>query len=321
MLKKFNIYLKNKNIIYYSIFFILLLLLFYFIYQFYYNKKEDFENLLYDTDLFKTNKPKIWCYWETMKNKKKPGYIDLCYKSLIHNCSDCFEIIQLNESNIKKYLPEKSKLDLSHLSLPHKTDFYRYQLLYKYGGIWIDADIICLKCLCPLYKKLLNSEKDYMGFGCGRSRKSCSLNPDGKGDPTNWLMMSKPKTKYMKCVKDESESIILNKQEFSYHGIGKNLLKTCIKTMDKNWDYIHIPSTCQEYDKNGTKLNNIFEKFEVKDCSDERYFFPLYNTAPGYPQWFKDLSEKEIMENKNINENLKYIIHQAFSKKNNCLII
>jgi hypothetical protein len=309
--------LKNKFYFFYFFYFfilILLLICLFLSFKKYYFIKETFDN----------QKPKIWCYWETMKNKKKPAYIDLCYDSLLHNCKDCFDIILLNEHNIHTYLPHKD-IDLSSLSIPHKTDYYRYALLEKYGGIWVDADIIITQCLCPLYKQLLHSNKDYMGFGCGRSRKSCSLNPNGKYNPTNWLMMSKPKSEFMKCVKDNATNVIQEKgNDFSYHEIGKDGLQKCIEVMqnkDNDWDYIHIPSTCQEYDDEGHKLNNIMAPYDIKKCSKKRYFFPLYNTAPGYPEWFKNLSKDDLWNERSpTNEKyyLKDILHEAFSKKEKC---
>jgi hypothetical protein len=140
-----------------------------------------------------------------------------------------------------------------------------------------------------------------MGFGCGRDRKSCSLNPNGKYNPTNWLMMSKPKSAFMNCVKNNAQNVIEKEgNNFSYHKIGKIGLEKCItemKSNDASWDYIHIPSTCQEYDNEGDKLNNIMKPYNIKDCSEKRYFFPLYNTAPGYPDWFKNFP---ISENANV---------------------
>ena len=268
-----------------------------------------------------TSKPHIWCYWETMEGRQKPAYIDLCYDSLQHNCKNCFEIHRLNEKTIRNYLPELNPADLDHLSIPHKTDYYRYALLEKYGGIWIDADIIILKCLCPLYKKLMESSHDYMGFGCGRSRQSCSENPDGKNNPTNWLMMSKPNTKFMKCVRQSAEEVIFQKKDFKYHEIGKRALEKCISNMNHSgdWDYIHIPSSCNEYDSCGHKLNNIMKPYNVRDCSSKRYFFPLYNTAPGYPDWFKNLSKDDLLNGRGPQKYyLKEIIDEAFAKKGVC---
>ena len=268
---------------------------------------------------FDEPKPKLWCYWETLPGKKKPGYIDLCYDSVRHNCGSCFDIVLLDESKISTYLPEITSMDLSHLSIPHKTDYYRYVLLEKYGGVWIDADIIVTRCLCPLYRELMESDKDYMGFGCGRSRESCHLRPNGKYDPTNWLMMSKPKTKFMKCVKEHAKSVIETNPNFSYHEIGKKGLKKCIGEMGDSWDYLHLPSTCQEYDDQGNKLNDILHPYDVKKCSKRRYFFPLYNTAPGYPDWFKELSKEELMTGKGKEQYyLQEVIDEAFSKKSPC---
>ncbi len=311
---------KNKKLLYvYTFLFILILLFLFYLYKKYHF--EHFES--------KHQKPKIWCYWETMNGKTKPAYIDVCYDTLVHNCKNCFDIILLNESKIKNYLPNiDGDIDLSQLSIPHKTDYYRYALLEKYGGIWVDADIVVTRCLCPLYKQLLKSNKDYMGFGCGRSRRSCSLNPDGKYNPTNWLMMSKPKSEFMKCVKNNAQNVIEKEgNDFSYHEIGKVGLEKCIekmKTNDDSWDYIHIPSTCQEYDNEGNKLNNIMKPYNIKDCSEKRYFFPLYNTAPGYPDWFKKLSKDDLLNERNPTGSEKYylkdILHEAFSKKNNCEI-
>jgi hypothetical protein len=256
-----------------------------------------------------------------MEGRHKPAYIDLCYDSILHNCKNCFEIHRLDEKSILKYLPELNPANLDHLSIPHKADYYRYALLEKYGGIWIDADIIVSKCLCPLYKKLMESDSDYMGFGCGRSRQSCSENPDGKNNPTNWLMISKPNTKFMKCVRQSAEEVIFQKKDFQYHEIGKLALEKCISHMNHNedWDYIHIPSSCNEYDSRGNKLNNIMKPYNVRDCSSKRYFFPLYNTAPGYPDWFKNLSKDDLLNGRGPQKYyLKEIIDESFSKKGEC---
>jgi len=271
-----------------------------------------------------TSKPYIWCYWETMEGRQKPAYIDLCHDSLQHNCKNCFQIHKLNEKSIRNYLPELNPADLDHLSIPHKTDYYRYALLEKYGGIWIDADTIISKCLCPLYKKLMESDSDYMGFGCGRSRQSCAKNPDGKNNPTNGLMISKPNTKFMNCVRKSAEEVILQKKRFNYHEIGRNVLEKCISHMNQtsDWDYIHVPALCNEYDSRGNKLNNIMKPYNVRDCSSKRYFFPLYNTAPGYPDWFKKLSKQDLLNGRGpYKYYLKEIIDEAFSKEKHILEI
>jgi len=271
---------------------------------------------------FSQNKPIIWQYWETLPGKSKPGYIDLCLDSVYHNCNSCFNIIVLDNTSIFKYLPELNnytqKNKFEKLLLPQKVDYYRYCLLEKYGGVWIDADIIVLKCILPYYQKL--DEFDYVGFGCGFDKNICSKTMDGYSKPLNWFMISRPKTDFIKCIKNEAEQNINNlvnyENNIGYHNLGKVLLDKCYQKLNKKngWTYYHVSSKCQEYDKKGIKLNNIMKEFSWDDCDDERFFFPLYNTAPGYPDWFKNKTKEQLMREDSY---LKPIIDIAFSS-NNC---
>lgn len=264
-----------------------------------------------------SNNKIIWMYWETLPGRKKPGYIDLCINSVKFNCSKCFKIIVLDNLTIYDYLPNIKDMDLTNLELPQKVDYYRYELLEKYGGVWLDADILVLRCICPFYNKL--ESNDYVGFGCGYDLQTCSKKLDGYSKPLNWFMISKPNTDFIKCVRKKAyDKIIKSKNtKLSYHSIGKVILQDCYNELNKqnNWTYEHIPSKCQEFDTSGNKLNNIMIDFNWKDCEKERIFFPLYNTAPGYPDWFKELTEDEL---KNSNLYLKPLIEKAFEIKNIC---
>ena len=276
---------KSKNYNIYIYLTIIVLLITFFIHKYYNNKS---------IESFSNNKPYIWMFWETLPGKNKPGYIDLCYESVVHNCASCFNIIYLNEKNIKYYVPEINQYNISHLKIQHKADFYRYLLLEKYGGLWIDADVLVLKCLCKYYKNL--DHYDYLGFGCGYNKKFCSKSLYGYGSPLNWIMGSKPKSKFMQCIVSKVKDKINSNDKVKYHEIGRSTLKKCHDELRKseNWSYYHVPSKCNEYDDCGNKLNNIFKNFDNSKCTNERYFFPFYNTAPGYPQGFKDLKSDEI---------------------------
>ena len=268
--------------------------------------------MLHRMEPFSVDRPFIWMYWETLPNKEKPGYIDLCIESIHFNCGNCFTVIVLNEKTIWDYLPEIQNENMDALELPQKVDYYRYCLLEKYGGIWLDADILVIRCICPLYKKLEDDGVEYVGAGCGFSKKKCRETMDGKGMPLNWLMMSKPHTPFMKCVREKAKNKISWGKTLPYHSIGKVLLKECLQEHPQ--DYYHISSECQEYDSHGVKLNNILVPFEWEDCKKKRYFFPLYNTAPHtpYPESFKRKTAKELKET---NGPLRGLIDMAFSEK------
>ena len=310
----------------YTIIIIITIVIFYFIIKYvksedesYSNKNEkdnSIEKFSNNTDSLKGTKV-IWTYWETKPGRKKPGYIDLCLNSIKHNCGKCFKVIILDEKTIYDYLPEISEIDLSKLELPQKVDYYRYCLLEKYGGVWLDADILVIKCICPFYNKLKNS--DYVGFGCGYDQNVCSNTLYGYSKPLNWFMISKPGTPFIKCVKGNAERKIMEansrKVQLPYHEIGKVILSECYEKLNNGnggWSYEHIPSKCQEYDTVGNKLNNIMIDFNWKDCIDERIFFPLYNTAPGYPDWFKEMSEDDLKTEVTY---LQPLITMAFEEK------
>ena len=294
-----------KNIYLYLI---LIIITFMILFYFFKYKKSIIES-------YTNQKPIIWMFWETLPGKKKPGYIDLCHQSVIYNCSNCFQIIYLNEKNIRKYIPNLDSYNIDHLRIQHKSDIYRYLLLQKYGGLWIDADILVLKCLCKYYKNL--DKHDYVGFGCGYNKKFCGQTLNGYGSPLNWMMGSKPNTKYLNCIVSNVKNKLSSNEKVKYHDIGRNILKNCHDELKKsdNWNYYHVQSKCNEYDSEGNKLNNIFDKKDHSKCNSDRYFYPFYNTAPGYPQWFKDLSSDEI---KNYDLPIKNIINEAFSSKEKC---
>lgn len=289
-------------------------------YLFYQKNNNAIQSKIYEgfsntNNFFNKNKPIIWKYWETPLGKKKPGYIDLCEQSVIHNCGDCFTIISLDEKSIYDYIPEIQNYDLEKLSIPQKVDFYRYLLLEKYGGVWIDADIVVVKCLCDYYKHL--EHVDYVGFGCGFNKKKCSQTMNGYSRPLNWMMMSRPKSDFIQCIRKRAEKKIQNQDKVDYHGIGKEILAQCHDQLDKkkNWKYHHISSQCQEYDSYGNKLNRILKPFQNQDCRSRRYFFPFYNTSPGLPDWFKELNAEELKQSSLY---IQPILSEAFKPKSKC---
>jgi len=246
----------------------------------------------------------IWMYWENKKGQDKPTYIKLCYETIKKNCGDKFKIHLLDEKTVYDYLPDlRQDLDEKLKRIPYKADYIRYSLLYKYGGIWLDSDIIVLKDLSELIEKL--DKYEYIGFGCHTAGVQCTDLMDGYPKPANWVMICRKKAKLLKCMLkranellDNNNSVYFNK---NYHSLGRNLLWDCIQELKRNnpkWDYLHISSKCVERDSTGRKITNsrvmTTEDIDEK-CSKEAYFLPIYNTAPGFPKWFLEMSEKEIL--------------------------
>jgi hypothetical protein len=259
-----------------------------------------------------SNKPILWRYWEVVSpDVSRPGYIDLCYASHEKHCSQDFQIISLDQKTIYTYLPYLRHEKL-HRKLPiqQRVDYYRYHLLRDYGGVWIDADILTLKSLGPIYQKLLQKQKqkqtqnpsyDYYGFGCGLDPPDADK---GKDHPTNWLMMSKKGGRFVTRLCQKVQKILEEETPIDfnveYHALGKDALRATIldiRREDPSWDYLHFPSRGQEFDPEGRKLNDIFQPFDASESPDiPRYFFPLYHSAPGYPDWFKKLKKNDFLK-------------------------
>ena len=243
------------------------------------------------------NQNNIFMYWETLPGKKKPEYLDLCYDTVIKNCSNDFEILMLNEKNIKYYLPNlRDDLD-KKLKIQQKVDYYRLLLLYNYGGIWLDSDTIVIKSLKILFNKL--KTYNYIGFGCHKS----GCQNTGKPFPANWVMMCKKNEVLMKkCINKADYYLDNSKHLFnSYFKLGRNLLNNEIKSLlinDKNWDYYHHSSICTERDSRDKKIYNsrMISKENIDPkCLDIIYFIPIYNTAPGFPDWFINMKKNKIL--------------------------
>jgi hypothetical protein len=82
----------------------------------------------------------IWVYWEG----KCPPFIELCWQTiLLHNPT----ARRIGPANISAMGGNDILQEAKGLSPAIRSDLIRCWLLYTYGGIWIDADTICLQPL------------------------------------------------------------------------------------------------------------------------------------------------------------------------------
>jgi hypothetical protein len=193
--------------------------------------------------------PILWLYWEG----EMPEYIKMCKETIYKHCSESFIIMFLNDKNIYNYLPElkEKQIDFSNLKIAQKVDYYRILLLYKYGGLYMDMDILVMKDLSEIMDKL--KKYDFVGFGCTGAR--CKY---GYGKPSNWLLASRKQTILMRNILDSYEkklrNINLNKiKNIGYFDFGKNIIWEELDKLIKNgYKYYHYPNTFDgTRDKNG----------------------------------------------------------------------
>lgn len=246
------------------------------------------------------NKRNIWMYWETKKGSRKAAYLNLCYQTIVHHCSNC-RVHLLNEKTLLNYLPELNINLLKWCSIPQKADYIRLCLLQKYGGIWLDSDIIVFKSLSELFSLLDNY--DFIGFGC--HFKNCNINSYGYPKPANWVIGSRKNGILItRCLEKANRMLITNPEmmRINYHCLGRELLWSQIDYLLKSnikWKYYHFNSKCIERDSYGRKIYNSrhISNEEIDNrCKDKFIFIPIYNTAPGFPDWFINMSEQELLK-------------------------
>lgn len=96
----------------------------------------------------------IWIMWlQGMDNA--PDIVKMCYRSIVDGFSGEYEIVVLDESNIKEYvsLPDyiEEKYNKGYISKQWYADLIRLELLDKYGGTWMDATIFYSGGKIPYY--------------------------------------------------------------------------------------------------------------------------------------------------------------------------
>lgn len=88
---------------------------------------------------------KIWvCWFQGIENA--PALVKQCYQSVVNNNPNR-EVILITADNIDKYVqfPEyiTAKWKQGIITNTHMTDLLRLELLVRYGGMWLDATVLC----------------------------------------------------------------------------------------------------------------------------------------------------------------------------------
>jgi hypothetical protein len=95
----------------------------------------------------------IWLFWD---NPAMPIFVKKCIER-IRAMNPEFKVIVLNFESLKNYLPDLT-FEADDIPVANKTDVIRLELLYRYGGVWIDATVILfenLKWFIPHIEKQL----------------------------------------------------------------------------------------------------------------------------------------------------------------------
>lgn len=102
----------------------------------------------------------IFTYW----TKKKPDLIRKLDSILARAClENGYVLHQIDDFNLKEYIDIGENFnELSYLV--DKSDYVRVKLLRKYGGLWLDSDVLILRDLNEIFESIDLKGSFFTGF-------------------------------------------------------------------------------------------------------------------------------------------------------------
>lgn len=238
---------------------------------------EEFDKKYLDNEHLQSDK--IWiCWFQGIENA--PDIVKKCYKSIVDN-NPSKDVVVITADNLNQYVqfPEYivDKWKKGIITHTHMTDLLRLELLIKYGGMWVDATVLCSTSDIPDYF----FDSDLFFFQC--------LKPGRDGHASyisSWLMSARTNNK-----------ILMATRELCYEYWKKN---------DFMWDYFLLHDfmsiVLEKYEDDWKKivprdnatphilLLRLFEKY------DEVMWNGIKNQTPFHKLTYKLKPEQEKME-------------------------
>jgi GR25 family glycosyltransferase involved in LPS biosynthesis len=125
-------------------------------------KQEKKKHDLYPRKINEFKKPIIWMYWENKKGSKRPGYLELCLKSIYKYCGEKFHIIVLNDSLVRDISRTIHPKFTNINPLGMRADYIRFTMVAEYGGIWLDFDTVVTRDISFILEDL--KTYNFVGF-------------------------------------------------------------------------------------------------------------------------------------------------------------
>ena len=259
----------------------------------------------------------IFTFWH---HEILPHNIKVCIDSWKYHCKDA-EIHIVNFNNLSNYLEETISFD--KLKIQEISDWIRLNLIYKYGGVWMDASIILTENIF----KYIKIQREFVGIWNGIRIENCFFASPQKSNIINcWikefeLAMEDPE----KYEIETSEIIEWNKDTYLYHQLC--LLKV-LNDLKIN-PYTDIRLSILSCDKFGFPINPYYH---FKNWAKEFMFntltigFPRKNIYPlykfvGFTRKFLNYSLNSFILDNSVLSKSGYVSRNSFFIKFINLII
>ncbi|MGO0572341.1 capsular polysaccharide synthesis protein [Escherichia coli] len=130
----------------------------------------------------------VWMYWH---DETIPPLVSACI-ARIKTLNKEHVVNLVNNNNYKEYLPELY-FPNEKISVQLRADIIRLELIYKFGGIWVDASIMFFEDFSWITKISEECKYDFIGF----YRERLTNNRE-RPVIENWMFCAPPKNMFIK---------------------------------------------------------------------------------------------------------------------------
>jgi len=279
------------------IIFILFLILFYYIILKYIKSKnyeKDYNNQYINNYELNDNFKNIFCFWNS---DILPPLINECVKNYKKKLPE-WNIILLNEKTIHKFI-DKTEFpnNYNKLTIQQKSDWMRLILLYKYGGLWMDASIIINDPseINYMYDKVFKENYEVSGY----SFSNLLYSFDNYYTFETWFIISKKGSEIIyKWLAEYEYAIEIG---FDNYVVNTISLQRITNFFCNNYWIVY---TC--FQNTILKNKELYNKIFINDCSKNMFHHHVYNLF-SFPVIFDILVKKDKKNIKLISSERYYI--------------
>ncbi|MFW1666978.1 MULTISPECIES: glycosyltransferase family 32 protein [Acinetobacter] len=202
----------------------------------------------------------IWMYWDD-------GLPTSYLKNIINKIKELnldYDLIVINRNTLKDFLPNLI-FDAVDLPLANKADVIRLELLYKYGGIWIDASTIFYSDLTWLHD--LIDQNQMTCYDCIGFYRDVSTVDKENPIIENWFLCAPKENKFIKLWLDELRSL-------KDIGVDEYFKKICLRSdYDIIKQKITTPSYLLAYLAEQIAMRKEKFNFYLHKCENDAFFY------------------------------------------------
>lgn len=224
-----------------------------------YDLKDEILDIKNSSSLFKHKVPKvIWLFWG---GENIPFHIQI-YVNRIYELNKEYNIVVLGFHNLPEYLREFNFSPDTPIA--NQTDLIRLNLLYKYGGIWIDISTILNKSLNEIFP-LLDEAHNYDLIAFYNNSSTLDYN---RPIIESWFLAAPKNNEFIGLWLKEFSKIELMGAKKLYTYISSRIDYEKIKQKISNPEYLLIYLTQQIVLLNKSDFN-----FYLKKCENSAFFY------------------------------------------------